>query len=481
MDFNRLLSSSASTGTTAPVVLPSSRENLSKKEENPTDLCEFIIAANLQSDRAKGEIESRLERYIEKYSIEKKINWDQIFEVCTQNEGDYSQLFLGMYHYYYKKNTKQSIDFFLKSSEMNNRIAPIFLGVILWKEREKYFELSFKRNSAIGAYYMGKLCFPLERQKSLDYFSIGMQLGSVHSIAWIGKIIDLSTPQPPRVAFSSRLFFPPRKVDPEAIKCYNIALSKGSSVAANFLADHCYEVEGNTEKAIRFHQRAIELGSVKSINQLGLLYHDGGSRNDVNINYIEAFRLFSLAAEANYKPALSNLASMYERGKFVPQDLDKAVDLYIRSVFSPDDLSWETPISHFESIEKIFPKLSLETQGNVIKRLLVLKRKDVLLKVTKFSPIAVDSIFAEDAYRQQVESLSLENARMRTHIDASPYGSLFLAALKDWDTWVKSDSSLTNKIQSKLRHKKISTPKKISLKKKKILRTKDITLEITYH
>lgn len=74
--------------------------------------------------------------------------------------------------------------------------------------------------------------------------------------------------------------------------------------------------------------RAAEAGNCAAQATLGIAYLFG--RDSIQINYAEAFRFLSAAANRGASRAIANLAYMYEEGLGVPRDVMKAIDLYER-------------------------------------------------------------------------------------------------------------------------------------------------------
>ena len=73
-------------------------------------------------------------------------------------------------------------------------------------------------------------------------------------------------------------------------------------------------------------KRRAAAGNCAAQTTLGIsyLYGDGG----LDIDYGEALRFLSMAAEAGASRAVVNLAHMYAEGLGVPQDIAKAIELY---------------------------------------------------------------------------------------------------------------------------------------------------------
>jgi uncharacterized protein len=72
-------------------------------------------------------------------------------------------------------------------------------------------------------------------------------------------------------------------------------------------------------------KRKAEAGNCAAQSVLGICYLDG---IDTGVDYQEAFRLLSAAADQGAPRAVLNLARMYAEGLGVPKDVAEAVRLY---------------------------------------------------------------------------------------------------------------------------------------------------------
>jgi TPR repeat protein len=74
-------------------------------------------------------------------------------------------------------------------------------------------------------------------------------------------------------------------------------------------------------------KRKAAAGSCVAQGILGVHYLEGIG---VDVDYQEAFRLLSAAANQGASRAIANLADMYAQGLGIPQDIAKAIQLYER-------------------------------------------------------------------------------------------------------------------------------------------------------
>lgn len=72
-------------------------------------------------------------------------------------------------------------------------------------------------------------------------------------------------------------------------------------------------------------QKKAKSGSIVAQTVLGICYLDG---TEVELNYTEAFRLLSLAADRGAPRAMMNLARMHADGLGIPKNTSEALRLY---------------------------------------------------------------------------------------------------------------------------------------------------------
>jgi TPR repeat protein len=75
-------------------------------------------------------------------------------------------------------------------------------------------------------------------------------------------------------------------------------------------------------------RQKADSGSVVAQSVLGICYLDG---TNVEVNYQEAFRLLSAAAEKGAPRAIANLARMHATGLGIPKNLPEAIRLFEKS------------------------------------------------------------------------------------------------------------------------------------------------------
>lgn len=109
----------------------------------------------------------------------------------------------------------------------------------------------------------------------------------------------------------------------EAIKYYKMAADKDNPQALVILGKNLSSgrfIGQNLELAKKYFQKAIELQYIPAYYELGLLYCREEHRDA-----IEAFKNFSIAANAGFPPAEYELGVCYRWGEGVPADIQKAI------------------------------------------------------------------------------------------------------------------------------------------------------------
>ena len=114
----------------------------------------------------------------------------------------------------------------------------------------------------------------------------------------------------------------------KAVKIYKRAVELGS-VEAMFELGYLYQHgEGvkkiDKKKAMQYYHQAADLGWAKAQNNLAVLFEE-------EKKWAEAIRYYRLAAEQGHAEASMNLGSCYESGAGVEHDLDEAKRWFARA------------------------------------------------------------------------------------------------------------------------------------------------------
>ena len=115
-----------------------------------------------------------------------------------------------------------------------------------------------------------------------------------------------------------------------ALKYYEKAAELGNAKAMNNLGNiynYGRGVKQDYATAIKYYEKAAELGNAKAMNNLGIMYYQG---EGVKQDYATALKYYEKAAELGDATAMNNLGSMYVNGRGVKQDYKKAQEYYIK-------------------------------------------------------------------------------------------------------------------------------------------------------
>ena len=115
----------------------------------------------------------------------------------------------------------------------------------------------------------------------------------------------------------------------EAYSWFTKAAKKGQPDATYYLGNFYGHpkgfdvVEPSEQTMIEYWSKAVELGSVLAMCELGRRYRQGWG---VEKNEAQAINLFEKAAESGYHKAFSWLSKCYEHGNGVEKDIEKALE-----------------------------------------------------------------------------------------------------------------------------------------------------------
>ena len=116
----------------------------------------------------------------------------------------------------------------------------------------------------------------------------------------------------------------------KAERYYEMGCSGGDATACSSLAT-IYDSKdqasvSDKKKAVELYMTACQGGDVIACNNLAYMYANGLSGAPVSYHY--AARYFNQACLAGDIPSCNNLAVLYQKGLGVPQDTQRALDLY---------------------------------------------------------------------------------------------------------------------------------------------------------
>jgi TPR repeat protein len=122
------------------------------------------------------------------------------------------------------------------------------------------------------------------------------------------------------------------------VEAFRVAAELGDSAAMRKLGT-CYlsgwNIQQDPGEAEKWYRRSVELGDVKTIYNLGVLFFDAK-------NFEESLKWFRQAVDLGMPEAMSALGSLYSSGNGVEKNLTEAVEWYRRGA----ELGEATAMSH---------------------------------------------------------------------------------------------------------------------------------------
>ncbi len=105
--------------------------------------------------------------------------------------------------------------------------------------------------------------------------------------------------------------------------------------ALGLMYHYGYGVNPNYKKAIKYYQKAIDLGDVSAYSHLGAMYECG---DGVEQNYKKAIELYQKTIDSGDNFGCFMLASMYYYGNGVKRDINKTFMLYQKAIDTVDNM-----------------------------------------------------------------------------------------------------------------------------------------------
>ena len=175
-------------------------------------------------------------------------------------------------------------------------------------------------------------------------------------------------------------------------------------------------VEQDNQKAKKLYKRSCKKECQYSFNNLGAMYLYG---HGITKNFKKAKILFELAIQKGFLQANGHLACMYQYGLGINIDYYKAAELYkLITEIDPN-----TFIDHLVDTYK--NPCFKNNKNEIISYFNKINRVDLLNNLYGFDEYVISLI--RDNYQ-----LSKENKELKTHIEASPDGKLYLEAKIEW-------------------------------------------------
>ncbi len=111
----------------------------------------------------------------------------------------------------------------------------------------------------------------------------------------------------------------------KAMEYYTLAADQGSSFAMFKIGWHLQLDLKNLSEAERWYEKAAELGNVRAMNSLGVMYHNGEGKTQ---NYSKANEWYFKAVALGGRSSMRNLGINYKYGQGVSQNFQEAFNWF---------------------------------------------------------------------------------------------------------------------------------------------------------
>ncbi len=128
------------------------------------------------------------------------------------------------------------------------------------------------------------------------------------------------------LASCAKVQYTPEQAGKDYAKLLVLA-SQGDSNAQNSIGV-IQEKLGNYDIAVSYYEESVKLDNEAAQYNLAVLYDEG---KFIKQDYNKAFELYKKSVDKGYPYAENNLAMMYYRGKGITQDYNKAFELLEKS------------------------------------------------------------------------------------------------------------------------------------------------------
>jgi uncharacterized protein len=280
--------------------------------------------------------------YIEK-------NLKKSLELFQKSEEPESLFEIGLYFLNEEKNEQEALPYFEKSSKMDNKESQFQLaifhieGKIIEKNDKKAFELFQKSMTKESLYYLGKfylegIYVEIDEKVAFEYFlksakenhvesqfevgncykhGIGVEIDENESLKWFKKSASHGN--------TESCFLVALEIEDEKEQSiyFEIAANKGHIEAQYCLAINLEDE--NPQESMRWMLEAALNNHSEAQFQCGLQY-------EINEEFEQAFEFFMKSALQNNEEAIPIVASYFEKGVVVPEDLSTAIQWYKKGI-----------------------------------------------------------------------------------------------------------------------------------------------------
>lgn len=287
-------------------------------------------------------------------------------------------IFANAYHKVLDANASYDMQFpwIVKAVEQNDPFAIFYLGKLYYFGRGvekdidkaiKYYTMAADMDNAkalnnLGSIYDAGKYVPRDRQKAYELYKRGAELGSTFAMWNLGiyyrdgKVVEKNRAKAyelfqkaadgknARAMYDlGRLYYEDNDHD-TALSWYETAAEVSmkndthgvAGMAYRRIGDYYDEVKHDYPTALEYLQKSYDIGNTFAISKLGIMYEEG---RGVVADPEKAVAFYHEALEKKPKHcrALYRLASCYERGCGVIQNIDKACEFYKKLVELNDE------------------------------------------------------------------------------------------------------------------------------------------------
>ncbi|KAK8891595.1 hypothetical protein M9Y10_028808 [Tritrichomonas musculus] len=254
---------------------------------------------------------------------------------ADQNDSN-AQFFLGTIYYegiYISRDINKSIHYLTLAADQNDSNAQCFLGTIYYEgiyisrdisKSIHYLTLAADQNNPRAKYSLGVIYYtgkyvPRDIGRSIHYYTLAANQNNAYAQFNLGL-----------------LYYYGEKIDQNIKKgIYYIMLSsinrnRQANFAHGFLLHEGKYIKRDIEEAVHYYKEASSFNNQYAKNNLGIIYKNGF--REVKPRIGSAIVYFEEAIrQKNDRLSMYNLAHIYFYDETVKQDIDKSIDLLIRS------------------------------------------------------------------------------------------------------------------------------------------------------
>lgn len=247
-----------------------------------------------------------------------------------------------------ERNNARAINAYQRALELGNTDSIIYdwLGWLYANNGEEtdyekallYYEMGVDAGSGysmcqIGNIYRDGNIGDVDFEKAVECYQKAFEMGYTDAENSISNLIGIKNSMTANEMCSKGNDWYSQKEYQKALICWKWAIEKGS-VDAMFSCGYLYDtgkgVNEDDATAAVYYEKAIELGSGKACDRLALIYYNGCE--SIPADKVKAFELYRKGAEAyGDSGCMGNLGIMYQYGHGTDIDYDLALAWYLKA------------------------------------------------------------------------------------------------------------------------------------------------------